>query len=274
LDGTDVGWQVVTGLGELLVNTDAAPTLLTGAAGLAVVAAVAILLVRACRSWWERPSTAWPTSPLTPLVLATAAYWAFLVASELTTAINPIGYRLLYPILPAMVVLGVLGARALMTGSRRRLVRRLWQLRFTVLATYVTVLACAGIGWSFDAADKGVRYNQVSLRDEAWIPVVRQLPADAGLISNNPYLVHWLAERDPVHPALGLAFYADGDPGERARDLCSLVRGDADTFLLWLGDDAAEGVRDLAAWGFDTAPVSVGEDYALYDVNGCLGLPL
>jgi hypothetical protein len=274
LDGTDVGWQVVTALGELLVNTDAAPTLLTGAAGLAVVAAVAILLVRACRSWWERPSRAWLTSPMTPLVLATTAYWAFLVASELTTAINPIGYRLLYPILPAMVVLGVLGARALMTGSRRRLVRRLWQLRFTVLATYVTVLACAGIGWSFDVADKGVRYNQVSLRDEAWIPVVRQLPADAGLISNNPYLVHWLAERDPVHPTLGLAFYADGDPGERARDLCSLVRGDADTFLLWLGDDAAEGVRDLAAWGFDTAPVSVGEDYGLYDVNGCLGLPL
>jgi hypothetical protein len=272
-DGVDVGWQAVTGLGELLLNVGTAPLWLARAAGLAVVGALVSLLVRGIRS---RRSQRWSAtrldSPLTPLIVAATAYWAFLVASELTTAINPIGYRLLYPILPVMVVLGIVGVRTLMAESRRQLVRRLWHLRFHLFASYVTVLACAGIGWSCYAAGHGLQYNQVGLRDDAWIPVVRRLPSDAGLISNDPYRVHWLTQRSPVHPSFGLAFYADGDPDERARMLCSLVYDAPNTYLLWLGDGATKGVRDFATLGFGTTPVSTGDGYSLFDVDGCYRL--
>jgi hypothetical protein len=149
-----------------------------------------------------------------------------------------------------------------------------WRVRYAAFSAYVTVLACAGIGWSFAAADQGVRYNQVSLRDEPWIEVVRQLPSDAGLISNNPYLVHWLTHHEPVRPAFGLDFYASGDTEGRAHFLCSLVHDRAETYLLWLGDDATKGVREIANLGFSTTPESIGVDYALYDVRGCLGAPL
>jgi hypothetical protein len=273
LDGVDVGWQVVTSLGELLVNSEAAPLPLSTAAGLAVIVAIAILLTRAVRSWRrQRGSGLWmaSTSPLTPLVTATVAYWSFLVASQLTTAINPIGHRLLYPMLPAMTVLGVLGVRALIIGSRRRIVRRLWRIRVAGFAAYLTVLACAGIGWALHAADQGLGYNQVRLRDEAWIPVVRRLPSDASLISDNPYVVHWLTDHEPVHPSFDLAFYAGSDTTERARSLCSLVQRDTDTYLLWLGTDANEGVEDFAELGFSTTPVRIGASYALYDVTDCL----
>jgi hypothetical protein len=269
LDASDVGQQVVASLGALLLDTEDAPITLLRAAGVAVLAAVVVLLARAVRSGaWQRRST-WRASLLTPLVVATVAYWAFLVASQLTTAINPIGFRLLYPILPAMVVLGIVGVRALLASARRPLVRRLWELRFAMFAAYVTVLACTGIGWAFDAAYRGIKYNQVSLRDDTWIPVVRQLPSEAGLVSNNPYVVHWLTERTPVHPSFGLDFYANADPDERARTLCALVHDTPDTYLLWLGDGATEGVRDFAAQGFGTTPVSTGDGYALYDVDGC-----
>ena len=271
-DGLDVGQQVLTGLGALVVNTDDAPVPLLWAAGTAVIAAVMILLARAGRSWRWRWRSGWLRHPLTPLILATTAYWAFLVASELTTAINGIGFRLLYPILPAMVVLGVLGVRNLLVGSRRPAARRLWQLRFRVFAAYVTALACVGIGWAFDAADRGIQYNRVALRDEAWIPVVRQLPVDAGLISNDPYAVHWLTGRTPVHPSFGLDFYANGDSDERARTLCSLVYDTPDTYLLWLGDGATKGVQDFAAMGFGTTEVSTGDGYSVFDVDGCYRL--
>jgi hypothetical protein len=273
LDGVDVGWQVVAGLGELLLGVAAAPLWLARAVGLAVVSALVSLLVRRIRS--PRPrrrSVTWLDNPLTPLIVAATAYWAFLVASELTTAINSIGYRLLYPILPAMVVLGVIGVRTLMTGSRRHLVGRLWRLRFHLFAAYVTLMACAGIGWSSYAAGHGLQYNKVGLRDGAWIPVVRQLPSDAGLISNDPYLVHWLTQRTPVHPSFGLAFYADGDPDERARMLCSLVYDAPNTYLLWLGDGTTKGVRDFATLGFGITPVSTGDGYSLFDVDGCYRL--
>ncbi|MGH3452997.1 MAG: hypothetical protein ACRDP2_01180 [Nocardioidaceae bacterium] len=275
LDGGDVAGQIVTSLGALPVNSDEAPLPVLGVAGSAVVAGLAALLVRAHRARpWRRPSGAWLVSPMTPLVIATSAYWVFLVASELTTAINPIGYRLLYPILPAMVVLGVVGVRTLVVGSRRSFARWLWQIRYAVFAAYVTVLACAGIGWSFAAADQGISYSQVSLRDEPWVDVVRQLPSDAGLISDNPYLVHWLTGHEPVRPAFGLDFYASGDTEGRADFLCLLVHDRAETYLLWLGDDATKGVRDFANLGFSTTPVEIGVDYALYDVTSCLGAPL
>jgi hypothetical protein len=275
LGGDDVAWQVVASLGALLVNSEAAPLPVLGVAGTGVIAGLGVLLVRAHRARpWRRSSGAWLGSPMTPVVIATSAYSVFLVASELTTAINPIGYRLLYPILPAIVVLGVVGVRTLVIGSRRPLARWLWQVRYAALSAYVTVLACAGVGWSLAAADQGVRYNQVSLRNEPWIEVVRQLPSDAGLISNNPYLVHWLTDHEPVRPAFGLDFYASGDTEGRAHFLCSLVHDRAETYLLWLGDDAMTGVRDFANLGFSTTPVSIGVDYALYDVTGCLGAPL
>lgn len=268
LDATDVGWQVVTSLGALLINTAEAPLALTRAAGVVVVAAMVTLLVRAGGPMrLLRHPRIWRTSPLTPIVFATSAYWVFLVASELTTAINPIGYRLLYPILPAMIVLGVIGARALLIGSRHQIARRLWHIRPALFAAYLTVLACGGIGWAFTAADRGVGYNQVGLRDDAWVPVVRQLPADAGLISNGPYVAHWLTGRE-FHPSFGLAFYAAADPDGRARSLCSLVHEHSSTYLLWLGD-ATEGVEDFAGRGFSTTPVWIGADYSLHDVTGC-----
>lgn len=264
----DVLKQYPVVLGRLVVNSENAPE--HDALVVGLVFALALAAGWLC-GLLTSPSVAAPhdeSGSTLPVWVAVAVYWLFLGASQLTADINPINYRLVYPILPATVVaVSVLMQR--LARSRRESVLGQPLARWVAgcMGGVLLAVSVMGVGPSVANARTGIRYNEVGLLDEPWINPVRLLPPRAGLVSDNPYLVYWLTGRQPLQPAIGLEFYGAATPEEHEATLREFIRTRPLTYLLWLGDDVDAGLQALNAAGISTTPAVLRESFALFKLT-------
>ena len=189
------GWKLLAGLDTVaswLVSYGAAPAL-KWAAGLTVLAVVVALLVAT-----RRASTDSPQLPAPRALLLFLPCYLLVVLSSITflDAFIPLDARLLSPLLPVLVVLGVaLGHRAWLRKPGKG-----WRTAIVLLAS----LWC--VGWSYLAS----KWTANRSRDGAWYssidwqlsPVLmasRDLPDDVPVWSNIPEAI-WLITGRPASP--------------------------------------------------------------------------
>ena len=216
--------QLPSGVGGLVINSWSVPS-----ATLTVIGVATLAPVLGVASGWlhRRAFDEHPTA--IPLLIWSAVYTAFLTASEFLTTIDPIDQRLLSPLVPAATVIIVLMVRDTSLAATRR------ALVSAVAYCHLILIGLTSSLWVLGAHESGIGLNAVDLTDAEWVTTVASLPADSGVISNDPYVVAWLAGRAPVKPGPDTLFYThvplrktdDGSPrlhgARKRRNILGLV---------------------------------------------------
>lgn len=161
----------------------------------------------------------WNDVQSTPVLLFISGYTVLLVASELTTGLEPIDERYLSPVFGSVIVLVVAGVRTLFRSARfatcsparrgaGRLVPRLtgWSLRLVMAAVGIVFLVGNATGdISLAVLDKGgeVGYNSVQVRSSQ-LALLAGRSLSGHMVTNDPVLVYWVSGHQPIlgHAAL------------------------------------------------------------------------
>jgi hypothetical protein len=117
-------------------------------------------------------------------------YFGYMVWARTTSGFDPLSSRLMLPLLlPAVLLLLWAVERWSMavahTGTTRKVV--------LAMPLLVLLPMCfRGLGTLRDSHDLGNEYTNAAVRDVTTSPILRALPSDCNLVSNDPWLV-WLA---------------------------------------------------------------------------------
>lgn len=242
----EVGGQFARAAGRYLLGTSTSDGVASRVGGLAMLLLMAWLAVGIWRLT-QRPSHTW-RSPLTPVVTYVVASLAVLALSETTTMLNAVDQRLLAPTWVPLVLLVTAGAsRAWRVAADSGRAPAFLALGLVLVGTAFAVSTAETTRWATGAGTSGIKLNAVDRRDVPWVHVVRDLPADAALVSDNPYAVRWLAAREPVTPVPGRAFYAWVPFEERLVEVRAFIADHGGGYLV-LTEGPNQRVIDSLRW--------------------------
>lgn len=152
-----------------------------------VVVSAGVGALAAC---WRSRET--PIGVVPVLATFSVSYVGYMVWARTTSGFDPLSSRLMLPVLlPMLLVLLWLVERwhdAMSEGPARTVVLALPALLLLPLVT-------DGIDTLRTSHDVGNEYTNAAVRDVVTSPVVRQIPDDCTLYSNDPWLL-WLAGRE------------------------------------------------------------------------------
>ena len=210
-----------------------------------------------------------------PVVLFTCAYLGLLVASEMSTAIEPISARYVLPIFGPAVVLAVAGGQWLLRSAKEmhwapaRFGNRESLSRPAVLALSAAFVAAGvlflvgngrSIAHTVSKSPNSLGYNAAQVRNSKLAAATGRL--QGGVTSNDPIWVASAADRLPV---LGKLAVAHG--GDLGTELRKLVSSGALTYYAHFDDPmTVQGVTtdDLQGAGIVLREVSAYPDGILY----------
>ena len=184
--------DAMAAIGQWLLpgSTSRAFTIGFGAALLLAVGAVLALSWRAPDPGDEAPPARTATIGVAP-VLATfvGCYFAYMVYARTTSGFDPLNSRLMLPIfVPAMLLVLFLVER--LAATRHRELSRALILALPLLS--LVPLGTDGLDALRTSHDAGNEYTNAAVQTFVASPVLRQVPHDCDLLTNDPWLL-WLA---------------------------------------------------------------------------------
>jgi hypothetical protein len=262
----NVGLSLST-LGGWVIPPDASDAARTIAGGVCLLAASSLFLAA-----WTRRSRSDGLRPLLPLALYLALYTALLLASATLTPIDPIGDRLMVPlVLPGLVLLGCT-AHAALRGVHRRALRRAGQA--AALAGFALWLVAA-TGPRAEATEVQNAREEANLRDWRLSAVGRYLrhrPIPGTVFSNDPWTLFTMTGvASRVAPTIARAHRALPTAPE-LQDYEDYL-GDGPEWIVWLDREPSGGGNDLPrtlvalSQRVAVIPVRQGADGAVYLVT-------
>jgi hypothetical protein len=217
-----------------------------------------------------RPRRPDPLRSLLPSVVFVAVYVAYLVASELATALDPVGNRLLAPVIGPVVLLVTVCLESVVAWPRA--------VPRTIRIALVTILVAGWFATSIATSIDRARRNAPAATGyaAAWwtgsdlVAAVRRLPPGIAIFSNNPAGVYLATGRQPISntPTTGVYRSRNAPVGIgafRAR-LASTGRP---AYLVWeriAGDTWDVTPAQLTAAGFRLAPVAAAHIGTVYRI--------
>lgn len=172
-----------------------------------IIGALAVVLALV-GSWWGLIHR-FATLPVTILAFT---YAAGTVISQSSTRLDDASERLGYPVYPLIAVLAALGLWV-MTQTSWHQIRERWHdlstpvVKIIAMAPTIVVALLAialsmanSIRFALDAHRDGLGYRSVELRESATTQRIKELPPDAVLATNDPWLVAWLRPESVTIP--------------------------------------------------------------------------
>ncbi len=240
-------------------------------ADIAVIAALALVGFGAATL--IRTHTHEPRSlrPLLPSGLFVAIYVGYLIASEFLTALDPVGDRLLSPIIAPVIVLATLSLESFV--STPRAVPQ--PLRIGAIVVVASVWLATSILISVSRAH-GSAPAQDGFAATWWtrsdlVGAVRQLPPGATLFSNNPSAIYLATSIQPIYntPTLAISRSNDAPPG-LASFRSRVASSPGPAYLAWVlivGDTWDVTPQQLQAAGFRLTPVKQAHFGTIYRIE-------
>lgn len=253
-------------LGSYLVPFDSSSTVRMWC-GIVAVGLVALGGVVACRR---------RSMPGVYLGIFICGYLATLIYSEFATVIQPVNERLLAPVLPAMVVLAILGLsrpagrpdHAYRGVGLLTRVRRL--VAWCVLIFMLTTSSMSSVAFALETSRSGLGYNSRSSRDSPTAQAVLDLPADAGLAAMNGPRVYMATRRQPILEVPFTNFFSRPETlAPRLRKLKADVQSGRVDYLVYFNSDRANRVvtpRQLAESGMQLRKIGDYRDGEVWEV--------
>lgn len=257
-------------LGEYVVPLEGNPLAISLGLGIATVLVIVVLQTLRV---WDRA-----------LLVTTGfvvVYWAALFYSEMVTTVDPVGPRFTSPVFAPMVIMcaaAALHARRFLLRGRPGGARTVGQgltprgisavaIWLLVGATVATSLA-RGARFTLNAAEDGLGYNSRASLDSALTDALAELPADAGIASNEPYRVYWNTGRSPVTPIPRRDRWS---PEERTRAAVRLLAervgsGNVRFLAIFDGDSLTLTAAELQEEGMRVRDAKQLADGGLYEV--------
>ncbi len=254
----DVLFQVGTSTGNLVTNQAFAIGPLLSGIGWGVILVLGAGLVRTVRAGDVRGAVA---SPGFPVCAWLACYAAFICLSELTTSIDAIDLRISSPMQTPLFVALALAAHRLMSKRSRVLAP-------AALALLLASTLALSMAWTAVASQRGLGIERGSNGQVPWLATVSHLPRQAGIITNDPFPVAWLADRSRVAPDIDTFFFTTRSRDERIAALRSFVDHDGPTYVLAVGEDPTSVASPLRQAGFRLSLVEDAPAFTLYEVTG------
>jgi len=208
----------------------------------------------------------------------TGVYWVSLWCGQLAASIEPVNYRLVFPVFaPMLVVLAfsvevlassVSGARA---GRRFRLVSAAVLVAFML---HVVSNVCGSLRLVRTYATVGVGLNAPTSRESPLSTALRDLP-ETGIASTEPALAYWVSGREIVFEIPHRDRFW---PPERVRSRMVELKEAVDLrklgfFVFFSHDEDALTPEDLEKVGIRLHRVGFFEDGSLYEVAGPFPAP-
>lgn len=251
------GW--VTG-----VTHDAVP-----AANVAVIVALAAVGVGALMR--IRTHRRGVTS-LAPVGVFVVVYIVDLVGTELATTVDPLGDRLLAPVVAPVVVLVACAIEALLDAPER--IPRSLRIAGVALVAGAWMCGCAAVT-IHRAAVGAPAANGYAARwwtGSSLVAATRRLPAGAGIATNNPAGIYLATGRQPLlQTPVSLIYRSSSRPPDIAAFRARLAALPAPRYLVWerlTGDTWDLTPAQLAAAGLRLVPVTVGDYGTVYRITG------
>ena len=231
----------------------------------------AVVIVAAGATMLARTHDRGSLRRLMPTTLFVVVYVMYIVASEFQTALDPVGNRLLAPIVAPVAVLVTLSLEPFITAPRAMP----QMLRLAMVAALVSAWFTASIATSvIRARESAPAQNGYAAR---WwtrsdlVAAVRRLPPGATIFTNNPPGVYLATNIQPVFGSPTLAIYRSNDaaPGiANFRSRLASTRGPI--YLAWeriIGDTWDVTPRQLQNAGIRLTPVAQAHLGTIYRIT-------
>jgi 4-amino-4-deoxy-L-arabinose transferase-like glycosyltransferase len=189
-------WQAVYTFSDWLQAPLVSPgflrvALLVGVAG----AAVALLLHRFATP--RRQHNVIPSIYKILLLLLPVYILFLLISISFLDAATPLDNRILSPLYPALVMLGLYALEELFQQSQRW--RAIQVSLVLLLVIFVGMSAVRNGRWIWQASQNGLGFSSLAWQQAELIAQIKMLPTDTLIFSNLPDAVYFLAER-PANP--------------------------------------------------------------------------
>lgn len=183
----DVAQQIPTAASQYVLNTG---TVESSPLGALVVAGLLGLVV----VWLRRLGPAeLRRHPVMPLLVLSAAYLSFLVASEMLTYIDGLDFRLLAPAQTSVAVVMVTAGRSVIGRGLAR-----W-LAITGVVALLAFMVAASSAWSVSARQDGFGQQRLAMRYVGLREAVAQtIPPGAVIVADFPSILVLITGRDEV----------------------------------------------------------------------------
>jgi hypothetical protein len=231
----------------------------------------AVVIVAAGAAMLARTRDRGSLRRLIPTTLFVVVYVMYIVASEFQTALDPVGNRLLAPIVAPVAVLVTLSLEPFITAPRAMpQMLRLAMVAALVSAWFTTSIATSVIR----ARESAPAQNGYAARwwtGSDLVAAERRLPPGATIFTNNPPGVYLATNIQPVFGSPTLAIYRSNDaaPGiANFRSRLASTRGPI--YLAWeriIGDTWDVTPRQLQNAGFRLTPVAQAHLGTIYRIT-------
>lgn len=203
-------------------------------------------------------------------------YWAMLWYSQIATRIDSIGDRLTAPIFTPMVILVISGVRELggvlqqhsgrlLGGSRVRGALAGFAAAFLVMALLGSLAQSVSSAWR--DARTGIGYNGITSRNSPLALAIGDLPAEAGVASNDAAKAYWVSGRSSIAPMPRVGHYwSAADTARDVEALRMLVASGTVDYVAIFGDYQVLTPASSSQAGIEMRLVATFEDGALYEV--------
>ncbi len=203
-------------------------------ADVVVVVVVVAILVAAARARSDRPSTGIVDSRRFPLTAIVGIYVGYLVLSEFATAIDPVGDRLLSPVIGPIVVLVACALESYVDHPAR--LPRAGRLAILGAVVVVWFAGSASITISRAVTTTPARNGYAAgwWTHSGLVDASRRLPAGATIVSNNAAGLYLATGRQPLLPAPTRRIYrSSGRPLDIATFRTRVARVRQPVFFVW-----------------------------------------
>lgn len=265
---TSVAMDLYRAIGAWIIPAGGEPTLEKLG-----MAAVAILLVTGLTMAMRqrRHDAPCARASLLPIVAFVAIYVAYLVGSELTTNIDPIGTRLAVPVLAPSAVLAVIVLERILeaaTESRRaRVARVIGALAVIWLLGSLAVTAHQ----SRERGTYGQGYGGTQVRNSELAREVASLSNDAVVYSNDAPRLYVVTERKPIYYSPRAKVYRSAtQPNDLSNLRKHLGAVASSAYLAWFTPNRRSFLltpRQLTGAGIDLEKVVATTDGTLYRIG-------
>jgi hypothetical protein len=209
--------------------------------------------------------------PLSVIVTFVAVYVVYLTASELVTTVDPLGDRLLAPVLAPLIVLAGCCLEALIDGPVR--IPRVARVVAVGAVTAIWLAVSAGITFH-RAGATSPSTNGYAARwwaTSTLVGATRRIPRDAAIATNNPAGVYLATGHQPViGTPVRVIYRSPSRPPGIAAFRAHLDAHPGPHYLVWerlAGDTWDLTPADLAAGGLRLVPVATADYGTVYRIG-------
>jgi hypothetical protein len=249
--------EIATTLRGWVVGTTHDQVILADLAAVAVV--VAVMAGAAMRSR-SHPQRSWTTDPIAAIAAFVVIYVVYVIASELTTTIDPVGDRLMSPIIAPCIILAAISLESFVDGPDR--VPRAARIAALGIVVGAWLVASAGISVHRAAVTAPARngYAVGWWTGSDLVAATRRLPAGATLFSNNSAGLYLATGLRPIESTpVSRIYRSSSTPPGLAAFRARVVAARQPAYLIWerlIGDTWDVTPQELSARGFHLTPLT------------------